>query len=384
MEQVPKTTEAINVQLPDIDYLNALADAAKAYLAQGISVIPVYGDLRQGQESKHPAILWMRYQHELAIPADVDEWFLNRGYGGLAIVLGDISGGLRVLEFDNATIAQAYAEQNTDLLSTHTTLSAGKGLPHFRYRLPSGMPNRFKGKAGAVELRGEGQYVVVYPTHINEREYRIIRGGEALRVSVDQCERLFAFIDAWTIPPEVNTKPTKIIGSHNESGIVAYFKHQVIVQGSRSKALLAATCQIRDNGGRSIDAQTVLLPIFMEHPPVTDHPDESLKQRRREGVAIIRNVFKRKPRQPSNIFLSANVVAGLPTLAREALLDGGHSSLARLLDALYMLDWQPGQVFTERQAVEACKELGISRKTIRAALKHPLRLFMIMGSQAWL
>jgi hypothetical protein len=58
----------------------------------------------------------------------------------------------------------------------------------------------------------------------------------------------------------------------------------------------------------------------------------------------------------------------LSTATREKLLQTEREYLARTLDGLYVADWEPGQQFSEAEALVALKPMGVGRRALRRAL----------------
>ena len=87
--------------------VNRLAENAKTYLDLGYSVIPVWGN-KNIQKAKVAALPWSYFQQRYATYDDVDHWYQQKNYGGLAIVTGRIS-GLIVIDFDDDSLVQKFA-----------------------------------------------------------------------------------------------------------------------------------------------------------------------------------------------------------------------------------------------------------------------------------
>src|SRR5262245_27444714 len=68
---------------------------ARAYLAAGLSLVPI---LRDG--SKHPLGKWKQYQKKPPGDGELRYWFDRDEPWGVALVCGEVSGGLEVLDFD--------------------------------------------------------------------------------------------------------------------------------------------------------------------------------------------------------------------------------------------------------------------------------------------
>ena len=73
--------------------MNSLLEQAQRFTASGVSVIPIKSD-----GSKSPAVLWKRYQSQIATPEELQGWFQNGR--GIGIIGGKVSGNLEILDFD--------------------------------------------------------------------------------------------------------------------------------------------------------------------------------------------------------------------------------------------------------------------------------------------
>lgn len=353
----------------------ALYAAAIGLLGEGRSVIPVWGDA-QPDRAKQPVIAWGAYTTRRATPSELRQWFLEGNAGGLALVCGRIS-GLVVLEFDDAAPLAAFASACPDLLDTRTITSAGRGLPHFYYQPPPGADYRFRGAAGFVELRGEGQYVLTFPTTINGRAYEVTTPRPVLALTADQWARLLDFMAGFGSRPEADPDPAPVLEraappvpdtdpaplDTDAVALIALYERQVARAGGRNDALYAVACAARDAGWPEHAAADALLVPFVHSGPRAGHALETAEARAVEGRATIASAY-RKPRRP----LATTAAAGLPTAARERLLQAGLVSAARTLDALRLAGWADGREFTEREAVEACAPFGVGRPTVRRAL----------------
>lgn len=60
--------------------------------------------------------------------------------------------------------------------------------------------------------------------------------------------------------------------------------------------------------------------------------------------------------------------AGLPNAAREHLCQQGREVVARVVDALFAADIEPGRRFTEAEALAAVARFGVGRRALRLAL----------------
>lgn len=344
----------------DSDYRESLYQMACALLAAGYSVIPLWGDLRPNTP-KAPAIAWAKYQQQHATPAEAKEWFINQGYGGLGIVCGRISGNLAALDPDNAEINDQFAALFPDLLDTHTTLSAGRELPHRRYLAPRDAIARFYGRAGVIELRGEGQYIVCAPTCINGKTYAVVQGGQPLELSAEQWNRLTLWLESFVAPTTEQEPPFELVEQGDSQILQAIFAARVVATGSRGKACFQTACIARDSGWSLESALAAFADAFIECPPLTPHVTETPAQRRREFTSVVKSTYSRQGRKSSAL--------GLPGQLREHLLHHKANALVRVLDCFVMHGIPAGQHFTEAQAVTIGGMYGLSRKAVRAALQ---------------
>jgi hypothetical protein len=311
---------------------------------RGWSVVPVLGDLAADPASgKLPAVEWKPYTRRLPTPAELREWFTERGYPGLAVICGDVS-GLLVLECDTLDEWQAVVEACPDIANTFTVLSANKKLPHFYLQPPAGVDLRFRGKAGKLELRGNGQYVVAPPTIINDKPYTLLKGGDVLKLTAQQWTQLCDHIEARTgnvYPHDAvsharqaaadDTAQPVTAGSREQ--LVSLYHTQVVKHGSRNKGLFSASCLARDSGWQAVGVASALVAEYVQHPPLGEHPPETPEQRRVEALRTLASAFSRPARAQAWGNLSS---PGLPTLVREHLLQVKNGSMARILDTLLL------------------------------------------------
>lgn len=179
--------------------MTAAADAAQAALAAGISVVPPRED-----GTKAPIAAWKDYQTTAAGPLKVAEWYAG-DRAGVGVICGAVSGGLELLEFDDAAILGDFITAATGAgckpLLTRVARGYYETTPHGHhlfYRIADGpVPGNTKlarrPKTDAeklhaqdnvktlIETRGEGGFVVVAPSsgrvHPTGLPYVLKRGG---------------------------------------------------------------------------------------------------------------------------------------------------------------------------------------------------------------
>ena len=151
---------------------------ANEFLAAGLSVVPLRLD-----GSKSPAIpAWKEYQQRTPSPDELSRWFARPA--GIGLVCGRISGGLEVIDFDQAETFEPWRSLVTGIVEYLPIVETASGGFHCLYRcqeiagnskLASWEPadclsHRESGtrrgcggqpvKATRIETRGEGGYIV--------------------------------------------------------------------------------------------------------------------------------------------------------------------------------------------------------------------------------
>ncbi len=145
--------------------------AAMGYRAAGWSVVP----LRPGD--KRPLIEWERFQHELASPATIAEWFRRWPDANVGVVSGEIS-NLVVLDIDpshggDASVGRPGAPVRA---AARNREGGGRGR-HLYFAHPIGLVRNRAGLAQGVDVRGDGGYIVTPPSvHPSGRRYAWVPG----------------------------------------------------------------------------------------------------------------------------------------------------------------------------------------------------------------
>lgn len=172
--------------LDDIEERPAVIDAALTYIANGLSVVPCV------LPGKYPAMSWLNYQGEIASEEQIRKWYTHDPQWGIGIVCGEISGGLEVIDLDGGSFAEQFdaairmnANGLYDKLVIEQSPSGGR---HYAYRCEdfegntiiakttaqlTGHKNGTDGLTTLIETRGQGGYIVTYPT----RGYCLIQGS---------------------------------------------------------------------------------------------------------------------------------------------------------------------------------------------------------------
>lgn len=140
-----------------------LLEAALGYVESGLSIIPVKG--------KQAAVSWSQFQLRRAPFSYVHNWHGAGLLGGIAVVCGQVSGNLAVIDLDGVEAVDRFEFCFPHLLDTFTVISgSGKGKHLYFFTDEVTPTTRTKG----FELRSDGCYVVAPPSihPVSGREYQ--------------------------------------------------------------------------------------------------------------------------------------------------------------------------------------------------------------------
>lgn len=141
--------------------MNALLEpVAQRYRGLGLSVIPTK------PRSKAGAVPWKPYQRQRADEELIHQWFADTDSSqlGVAIVLGRISGGLLVRDFDERGAYEAWKADRRALARSLPTVVTKRGFHVYGRCEDYGTPVKFVHHFGDGELRGDGHIVVAPPS----------------------------------------------------------------------------------------------------------------------------------------------------------------------------------------------------------------------------
>jgi putative DNA primase/helicase len=142
--------------------------AARAYLASGLSIVPIRAD-----GSKAPAVSWKAYEKRRPIDFELHKWFSTDRPIGLAIIGGVVSGNLEIIDFDDPSLVSPWTDAvravRPGLIERLPRIATPKGGAHFYFRAPAVEHNQklaiAEDKHVLIETRGEGGYVLAPPSH---------------------------------------------------------------------------------------------------------------------------------------------------------------------------------------------------------------------------
>jgi len=143
-----------------------IADIAIKYLKRGYSVIPI----KPGIEKK-PLIDWQQFQKRRATPAEVTAWWKRWPNANIAIVTGRIS-KLFVVDADSVDALEFLLQHLPKDLET-PQVRTPRGGWHFWFTYPDNVElrNTTSSIFPKLDTRGEGGYVLVPPSIINNKKY---------------------------------------------------------------------------------------------------------------------------------------------------------------------------------------------------------------------
>jgi len=206
------------------DALPNLRAAAAELEAAGFCVLPIKAD-----GSKAPAVSWMQHKVTRTTPEQHDAWFSSDRPRGIAVVYGDVSGGVELIEFEGLAIREGLLEEVTEIMegsglaepwsaiTNGWVTESPSGGRHYRVRLAGGAavpPNRKLASRLAtedeytaderqrlaerpnarivrvlIETRGEGGYGLVEPSsgtvHPSGKPYVRLAGSPATVPTID-------------------------------------------------------------------------------------------------------------------------------------------------------------------------------------------------------
>ncbi|MEM6529039.1 MAG: bifunctional DNA primase/polymerase, partial [Chloroflexota bacterium] len=352
-----------------MDYPNKLYKKGVFYRRLGYSVVPVHGDSFPTR-GKAAAVRWACYQQQHAGVDELKSWFLERQYGGLAIVCGEVS-QLAVLDFDDPHKAELFASLHPQLTQTCTVLSGKRKLPHYYFHIPSGVKTRSRSTTG-IDWQYNGRYVVTAPTRIGDAVWSVSHDVLPLTLSQSDVDTINAFLDSQTTvhKPQIATDVQPILHEHpptllsasqlTPERILHHYDSQL--HRGRNNALFATACWVRDCGG-SVEQASVLVHTHAHQQAIAPHAPESTDTRLSEALRTINSAFSR----PAG-FRSGNRYRYIPNSLREKLLSVKQTALLRVLEAIVSAGWRAGKQFTRAMLLKLCERSRIGDWSVRKAI----------------
>lgn len=199
---------------------------ARRLVAADLSVIPIAAD-----GSKRPLVSWKPFQRRRPTVAELMRSFASDTCG-LAIIGGDVSGGLEVLDFDAAEVFDPWCAMVEGLapgllgrLPLGQTPSAGRHVP-YRCAIIQGNQKLAQRLIAddrpetLIETRGEGGYAIIPPSppacHTLNQPYVQLRGDLAAIPIITPEERTILLNAARSFNAYV--KPTRFVSGGASPG----------------------------------------------------------------------------------------------------------------------------------------------------------------------
>ncbi|MFH1820885.1 MAG: bifunctional DNA primase/polymerase [Methanobacteriota archaeon] len=183
-------------EVPEIEPIGLpLAGYIDLYRSLGLCVIPaVYGD-------KRPEIAWETYQSRRPGDEEIARWFHDGRPHNIAIVCGQVSDDLAVLDFDDVEIYKKFFSAEKIERETMVVRTGG-GKRHVYLRSSEQVPS-FKIPQMRLEVRSDGNIVVAPPSlHPSRNCYQFADPGvrKILRVD-DLLEDVTKIVKKFGIEP---------------------------------------------------------------------------------------------------------------------------------------------------------------------------------------
>jgi len=365
--------------LPDSNRSQTLCSTAEAYLTLNYSVIPIYGDA-DPTRPKVASIEWGVYQRRRPTLTEIQNWFVQESFGGIAIVTGGIS-RLAVLDFDTEDSFRDFRSQYPDLAELNI-VQTRRGY-HIYFQVPPHLrlPSR---KGHNIDLLSDGRYVVARPTCIDGHTYKLIRGGQPKLLSPYDIDRIMRFLNAGGVHTITAPKREFARFSSDSEGVPRNDRHgrNSIITGydlqqiylsnlekkdDRNESLFRTSLYARDGGMAAFEVITALGELHANQPPVKPHRQETREQRYQEAMRTIHSAFSRPPQHRYDKS-PQNVSEQLPNSVRERLLKSGQTRTVRVIEGLRLKGIKSGDIFTTNEALELLQGI-VGRDSIYAALK---------------
>ena len=100
-----------------------ILDYAQEYHKRGWNIIPI------GFEKRPPkGFSWAEYQIQKVTQDNLQEWFGTGKYRNLAVIVGEVSGGLTIIDFDSMDIYEKWKAENPELVDVLPSVKTSRGM----------------------------------------------------------------------------------------------------------------------------------------------------------------------------------------------------------------------------------------------------------------
>ena len=334
-----------------------LVNRAKKLVDIGYSVIPIQGDSGDG-EPKKPTIRWRAYQKRIADAREVESWFDGRALG-LGVVCGRVS-ELLVIDFDDHLRYQRFCRHLPQIAASFT-VKTRRGY-HMYFRTSEKVPShQFDGG----DIKGEKSYVLAPPSVIAGFKYKVVRKCEARRLDRAGVDSLLTYLHVRMAPKVVKEFRGKAPGPDDIVALYARVSQDV----GRNNALYHCAAIAARAGMTAETIEKLLVERHVWSRSAAAHKAESVMERWQEARRTIASASR-------GCGEKRGYGDGIPNSARERLLRSqGSAVTARFLDIMQMAGWQSESCFYMCEAIAVCREYGLNRKSVFAALTGEFSIF---------
>lgn len=238
-------------------------EAARNYVAQGCSVIPIR------YNTKEPLIEWKDLQDRIPVDGELCKWFEHTD-NQIGIVTGSISGNLFILDFDGENFNESFMEflGLFPEFSDSFIVRSGSGKYHiygkcdhfdeffelFTKKIKD-YPN------GHVELRVNGHQTLAPPSiHPSGNHYEVFMGTAWITISLSRMYEILAWIN-----PEGNGADTKKPEGWQDPIIT-----QGVSEGERNTSLVKLTGRLLGKKLSRPEVLAILLTANSNFDPPLD------------------------------------------------------------------------------------------------------------------
>lgn len=331
--------------------------AMSASLEMQYSVFPCRAD-------KLPAMDWKQFQSRRATKNELQAWSeqgkLTEAY---AIVTGSIS-RLYVIDLDSAAAIQSFQSRFGFIYDNTQRIQTARG-EHIYLTGAHLKSAQFNG----VDIQSDGRYVIGNRSRIAGHLYSSAGKGKPYSINAHEAGELAAWAAQFHKSQRketTNPRADQVEASQRKIKLTAAmlqanYQRQLLISGSRNKALFDSALLARDCG-RSIE-WTIgqLYYLHIDQPKAGTH--ETASGRGREALKTISSAYSRPARD-----YAGKLSTTIPTAIREWLGQHEQMSIARTLDAARLAGIAPGQQFTASELLETLRGI-IGKHSVETALK---------------
>lgn len=164
-------------------------EAALNYVKKGFSIIPC--------EGKKAAVAWSPFQKRRTRRDDVDRWHAAGLLNNVAIICGEVSRNLVVVDLDGDAAVFSLSVAFPELFETYIVRSGSGHGAHLYFRCKT-MPRTTRGvglSVGNIEVRADGCYVVAPPSiHPTSRMPYVVSNRQSI-AQLSNLDKLTSWIE---------------------------------------------------------------------------------------------------------------------------------------------------------------------------------------------